>query len=86
MGRGLHGLDATILSDVDLKITDLYNVRHRRGIAPKPGVLVSMPIPTAILVDADGVVRWIDQSENYQRRSHPDHVLAGLDENLPAAG
>jgi len=84
MGRGVHGLGATMLSDTDLKVTELYNVRHERGLAPKPGVVISMPIPTAILVDATGTVRWIDQAENYQRRSHPDLVLAALDANLPA--
>jgi len=39
-------------------------------------------VPTTILVDAEGVVRWIDQSKNYQRRSDPDIVLAALREHL----
>lgn len=71
-----------MLADPDLRITDLYNVRHERGLAPKPGVIVSLPIPTTVLVDAGGVVRWIDQAEDYQRRSHPDRVLAAVDANL----
>ena len=82
----MHGLEATMLSDTDLKVTELYNVRHERGLAPKPRVVTSMPIPTAILVDAEDTVRWIDQAKNYQRRSHPDRVLAALDANLPAGG
>jgi len=71
-----------MLSDADLKITDLYNLRHKRGIAPKPGMVVSMPIPTTILVDAAGCVRWIDQAENYQQRSHPERVLGAIDQYL----
>jgi hypothetical protein len=41
-----------------------------------------LPVPTTILADADGVVRWIDQSENYQRRSEPGYVLAALEQHL----
>ena len=43
------------------------------------------PVPTSIMVDAQGLVRWIDQSENYQRRSDPDYVLAALREHIEAA-
>jgi hypothetical protein len=41
-----------------------------------------MPVPTSILADANGIVRWIDQSENYQRRSDPEYVLGALREHL----
>jgi len=83
-GRRQHGAQAVMLSDADLRVTDLYNLRHERGFAPKPGVMVSLPIPTTILVDAEGIVRWIDQATDYQVRSHPDRVLAALDAHLPA--
>jgi hypothetical protein len=39
-------------------------------------------VPTSILAAADGTVVWMDQSENYQRRSDPDVVLAALRDHL----
>jgi peroxiredoxin len=74
-----------MLSDADLAVTDQFNIRHERGLAPKPGLIASMPIPTTILVDASGIVRWIDQATDYQQRSHPDRVLTAIKENLAAA-
>jgi peroxiredoxin len=82
-GRRKHGLSAVMLSDANLAVTDLYNLRHERAIAPKPGVIASLPIPTTILVDATGVVRWIDQASDYQVRSSPDRVFAAIDANIP---
>ena len=41
-----------------------------------------LPVPTSLLVDASGKVRWMDQSENYQRRSDPEKVLAALNRHL----
>ncbi|MBW2448609.1 MAG: AhpC/TSA family protein, partial [Deltaproteobacteria bacterium] len=41
-----------------------------------------MPIPTTYLVDGEGVVRWIDQSDNYQVRSQPSRVLGAIQEAL----
>lgn len=77
-GRTKHGLDATMLPDPDLAITDLYNLRNPKNFAPKPGVIIPLPIPTTILVDAGGVVRWIDQSSDYMQRSEPGIVLAAI--------
>jgi hypothetical protein len=37
-----------------------------------------LPVPTTLLVNADGEVVWIDMSENYQRRSDPEVVLAAM--------
>ena len=49
-----------------------------RAVLGIPG----LPVPTTILADAEGVVRWIDRSENYQRRSDPDYVLSALREHI----
>jgi peroxiredoxin len=78
--RGKHGLQATMLSDRDLAITDRYNLRNSRGLRP-PGV-VALPIPTTILADAEGIVRWIDQSDDYQIRSDPGRVLDAIQKGL----
>ena len=39
-------------------------------------------VPTSLLIDEDGKVLWMDQSENYQRRSGPNSVLAALRTHL----
>ena len=73
-----------MLSDRDLKITDLFGIRNK-GIhsgPPPPIAPTALPVPTSYLINPQGVVVWMDQSENYQRRSDPDYVLGGLRENL----
>ncbi len=80
-GRGKHGLQGTMLSDPKLEVTDLYGLRNQAVNSGPPGV-PGQPVPTTILADAQGVVRWIDRSENYQRRSDPDDVLAALQEHI----
>ena len=70
-----------MLSDRDLAVTDLYGLRNQKIHTGPPGI-PGLPVPTTILADAEGVVRWIDQSENYQRRSDPDHVLGALREHI----
>jgi peroxiredoxin len=82
-GRAKHGAKAIMLADESLAVTDLYNLRNPTNIAPGKdgGVprLRALPIPTTILVDARGIVRWIDQSTDYQVRSDPERVRAALD-------
>ncbi len=80
-GRVKHGLQATMLSDRDLAVIDLHGLRNQAIDTGPPGAR-SQPVPTTILADAGGVVRWMDQSENYQRRSDPEYVLAGIRQSL----
>lgn len=77
-GRRKHGLRAVMLPDPTLAITDRYALRNPRNFAPKPGVIIPLPIPTTILVDAGGTVRWIDQATDYMRRSDPERVLTAM--------
>ena len=81
-GRAKHGLKATLLSDPELAITDRYNLRNPFNVSPL-GV-GGLPIPTTFLVDASGVVRWIDQTDDYMLRSAPDRVLDAISTRLPA--
>ena len=73
-----------MLSDRDLRVTDLFGLRNQ-GVhsgPPPPIAAKALPVPTSILVERGGRVLWKDQSENYQRRSDPDYVLAALHEHL----
>ncbi|MAG29969.1 MAG: peroxiredoxin [Deltaproteobacteria bacterium] len=81
-GRSKHGCGATFLADPDLEITDRYNLRNPLNVSPRG--LGGLPIPTTFLVDAAGVVRWIDQTDDYMLRSAPDRVLAAIQEQLPS--
>lgn len=79
-GRHKHQLRATMLSDRELDVTDRFGLRNE-GIhsgPPPPLAAKVLPVPTSLLVDANGKVLWMDQSETYQRRSDPDYVLAAL--------
>jgi len=77
--RHLHGLQARMLSDPELKVTDAFGLRNQGfHSAPPSDDTEALPVPTTLLVDADGTVLWIDMSENYQRRSDPEVVLAAM--------
>ena len=81
-GRPKHQLGATMLSDRALEVTDRFGLRNRGHHSGIPGGVKALPVPTSVLADASGKVVWMDQSENYQRRSDPDYVLGALRAHL----
>lgn len=38
--------------------------------------------PTTVLVDGNGIVRWVFRPDNFFRRLSPDEVLQALDEHV----
>lgn len=77
--RHFHGLQAIMLSDPELIVTDAFGLRNQGFHSAPPGDdTEALPIPTTLLVDRDGKVLWIDRSDNYQRRSGPDVVLKAM--------
>ncbi len=81
--RKNHGLQAHMLSDRDLAVTDAFGLRNMGFHSGSPrDDIEALPVPTTLLIDADGKVLWKDQSENYQRRSGPEFVLAALRKHL----
>ena len=82
-GRGAHGLQAVMISDPKLVVTDAFGLRNLLDHSAPPGDdAEALPVPTTLLVDATGKVVWMEQSENYQRRSGPEVVLAALQQHL----
>ncbi len=80
-GMDNHGAKAVMLSDRELSVTRLYNLENKNpqlNFWGAPG----LPIPTTILADGEGIVRWIDQSDDYRVRSQPDRVIWALREAL----
>ncbi len=78
--RGVHGLQARMLSDRNLAVTDAFGLRNQLVHTGKPGGddVEALPVPTTLLVSSDGEVLWIDHADNYQRRSGPEVVLTAL--------
>jgi len=69
-----------MLSDRELQVTDQFGLRNQ-GVhsgPPPPIAAPALPVPTSLLVSSSGEVLWMDQSENYQRRSDPDYVTQAL--------
>jgi peroxiredoxin len=87
--RGKHRANLTmqVLADPELKVIDLYGLRHEKAFgAPRDGsVIRSLAIPTTLLIDAEGVVRWIDQADDYRVRSDAERVLAAVRRHLPGS-
>jgi peroxiredoxin len=82
-GRRVHGLQAIMLSDRTLGVTDAFGLRNQGAHSGNPrDEIEALPVPTSLLVDADGTVLWIDVSANYQRRSGPEVVLAAMQKYL----
>ncbi len=70
-----RNLGMVLLSDEKLVVADLYNVRHDRALAPVRGPLRALVIPTTVLVDGAGIVRWTDQTSDYRVRSDAARVM-----------
>ena len=75
-----------MLADPDIELIDAFGIRNQGPYSGPPGAAKALPIPTTALVDGQGIIRWVDQSENYQRRSDPDYVLAAIREHLTQRG
>ncbi len=82
MGRAMHGLKATMLADPKLKVIEQFGYRNKNINNFKTPGRPGLPVPTSLLIDAEGKVLWMDQSDNYTRRSDPDIVGAALTEHF----
>jgi len=66
----------TFLADQDGALLDKLGIRHRGG--RNDGVDIAYP--TAVLVDGEGVVRWIFQSHTYRERARAEEIFAAIKE------
>ncbi len=69
-------------ADPTLAAIDAFGLRHDDAATG-----LSMARPASFLIDAQGVVRWRDLTENYRYRPHPQALLAAIDSfsGLPSA-
>ena len=84
-GHDRHHLTATMLSDRNLEITDLFGLRNQGFHSGPPRGVPGLPVPITLLVDEQGKVLWLDAAENYQQRSAPATVLAALKAHIDEA-
>ncbi len=83
VGQRAHGLQAIMLSDRTLAVTDAFGLRNQGAHSGNPrDEIEALPVPTSLLVGADGKVMWMEVAANYQRRSGPEVVLAALQKHL----
>ena len=73
------GANAVMLSDRDLSVTRQFDIENVNTSVKPPG-LVGLPIPTTVLTDAEGIVRWIDQADDY--RNHVTLTIAQLEADM----
>jgi alkyl hydroperoxide reductase subunit AhpC len=84
-------LQLDLLADPELKVIRQYGVEHHKALGFVTGSFQlfgipfgftpsfkTMAIPTSLLVDEAGVIRWIDQAEDYRLRSSQAHVLGAV--------
>jgi peroxiredoxin len=81
-------LSMPLLADPKLKVIRQYGVEHHKAIEVSTGKvnlfgvhlamvpsIKTMAIPTTLLIDEEGIVRWIDQTDDYRLRSHNERIL-----------
>ena len=76
-----------MLSDRDLIVTDAFGFRNQLTHSGPvgEGAAEALPVPTTMLVDANGKVLWIEHADNYQWRSGPEVVLRAIQSHLDGA-
>jgi peroxiredoxin len=73
MAEGLR-LGYRFVADRDLAVTRLYGLIHAHGGPDGEDV----PRPATVVLDRDGVVRWLSLSDNFQVRPDPGDVLRAV--------
>ena len=69
----------TVLSDEARSLSEAAALIHRHA-APDGG---DADVPTTILVDRHGTVRWLYRSSEVIARLSPDEVLQAIDAHIP---
>ncbi len=68
----------TVVSDPNQSLAAAVQAIHR-GANPHGG---DAAVPTSLLLDGGGIVRWTFRAERFIIRLSPDEVLAAIDQHL----
>ncbi len=88
-----HALTYTVVSDPGNQIATRLGIVFTLGAGAREAQVklgldltevnadgtAQLPLATTVLVDADGVIRWIDVHPDYTTRSEPAEILAAVD-------
>jgi mycoredoxin-dependent peroxiredoxin len=74
------GYTFPLLSDPDAKTIRRYDVLHP-GAGPKGADIAR---PAEFLLDSNGIVRWVNLTENIAVRARPEQVLEAFSQLNPA--
>lgn len=88
--RRRDGLGMVLLADPDGQLARRFGLVHRRGLVHATVIVFGVPIgvptgfrdlviPTTLLIDEDGVIRWVDQASDYRIRSDEARIRAAID-------
>jgi peroxiredoxin len=69
-----------VVADAERNMAEALDVIHAQS-NPEGGDTTA---PTTLLVDGQGIVRWIFRPDRYLQRLSPAEVLAAVDEHLSA--
>jgi peroxiredoxin len=75
-----RGYTFPLLSDPNAKVIRRYDVLHP-GAGPKGADIAR---PAEFILDSNGVVRWVNLTENIAVRARPEQVLEALNQLSPA--
>ena len=88
--RRRDGLSFELLSDPKLQVIEQYGLRHEKGLPFTTFSVLGIPlgwpvgvkpmaIPTTLLIDEQGVVRWIDQADDYRIRGDEKRIRDAIE-------
>jgi peroxiredoxin Q/BCP len=75
------GYTYTFLSDQKAEVIRRYDVLHQ-GAGPKG---TDIARPAEFLIDSNGIIRWVNLTENIAVRARPAQVLEAFEQASPAA-
>lgn len=70
------GFAFSLLSDADATVIRRYDLLHR-GAGPKG---TNIARPAEFLIDAHGIIRWVNLTDNIAVRARPEQALQAFDE------
>lgn len=70
------GISFTFLADEEGALLDELGIRHQGGRDDGADIAY----PTSMLVDGDGIVRWIFQSHTYRERARAEAIFGAIEE------
>jgi peroxiredoxin len=86
--RARDGLGFTLLADPGLEAITAYGLENRTLAFATATLLTiplgiptgyrSMAVPTSLLIDEEGVVRWIDQADDYRMRGDEGRITEAI--------